>query len=146
MKRNIELWFVVVFVVVNLAAPLVIGEKFPFTVSPMFCDQPSCYVTYEVLGPDGERLDESEFGLHLVYDGNPPGYGMGIEPKSTLHGFGQQASEAELKAHVQTTLARPAFQNYPFVIVRRHYVCCKDHCLERVDAEIKVENMGSDNE
>ncbi len=88
-RRRVETGVVVAFVLVQLAAPLVVGEVYPFTISPMFSDRPECYAQYEVFDENGKPLDASQFGLHLVYDGNPPGFGVGVCPRPTLHEFGQ---------------------------------------------------------
>lgn len=80
---------VILFVAINLFAPLIVGELYPFTVSPMFRDQPSEYCTYQLFDDAGNELELEKFGLHLIYDGNPPGLGMGIEAEPTLHKFGE---------------------------------------------------------
>ena len=120
--RKLETFCVVAFVVVNLVAPLVIGEVFPFTISPMFSDQPSEYCVYQVLDQNGQPIDGEPFGLHLVYDGNPPGLGMGIQAQPTLHGFGETATVEQLKAHVEDILA--AMPEQEFVTVERCLVRC----------------------
>ena len=38
--RRQETVFIVGFIVINLIGPIVLGERFPFTISPMFCDGP----------------------------------------------------------------------------------------------------------
>ena len=96
--RKLELFCVIAFVSVNLVAPMVVGEMYPFTISPMFSDQPQEYCVYEVLDQNGQLIDSEPFGLHLVYDGNPPGLGMGIQAQPTLHGFGETATLEQLKA------------------------------------------------
>jgi len=40
-SRSLELWLAAAFTVVHLVAPVVIGERYPFTISPMFYDQPA---------------------------------------------------------------------------------------------------------
>ena len=71
-KRNHtwELLAAAAFVVVHLTSPLWIGELYPFTVSPMFCDSPNECCRYEVFTADGTPLDAQQFNLHMVYDGN----------------------------------------------------------------------------
>ena len=80
---------VVLFVAINLVAPLMVGELYPFTISPMFRDQPGEYCTYQLLDEAGNELELEKYGLHLIYDGNPPGLGMGIKAEPTLHRFGE---------------------------------------------------------
>ena len=77
-SRGLELAAVVVFVVVNLFAPLVVSEMYPFAISPMFCDQPSQYCTYQLFDEAGNGIDSEDFGLHMVYDGNLQGWGWGL--------------------------------------------------------------------
>lgn len=102
--RKLETFCVVAFVIVNLVAPLVIGEVFPFTISPMFSDQPAEYCVYRVLDQNGQLIDGEPFGLHLIYDGNPPGLGMGIQAQPTLHGFGETVTLEQLRSHVEAKL------------------------------------------
>lgn len=89
MRRKLEMVSVFAFVAISLVAPFVLGELYPFTVSPMFRDQPEKYCTYQVFDESGNELDLEKYGLHLVYDGNPPGLGMGIEARPTMHRFGE---------------------------------------------------------
>lgn len=101
-----ELVAVAAFVIVQLVAPFVVGEVYPFTISPMFSDRPERYALYRVTDGAGVELDPAAFGLHLVYDGNPPGFGVGIAAPPTLHPFGSIASEHEVTARVREVLSR----------------------------------------
>jgi len=101
--RRLELFAVVAFVGVNLIAPAVVGEMYPFTISPMFRDQPNQYCTYQLFDESGNEVDLEDFGLHLVYDGNPPGLGMGIEPAPLMHDFGEVPELEEVIAHLRKT-------------------------------------------
>ena len=141
MKRKSEVLFVALFVGFNLTAPLLLHEKFPFTISPMFCDQPDQYATYEVFDPEGNSLPQADFGLHLVYDGNPPGLGMGIQPRPTVHAFGECSSESEIRSHVSRSLSRlDKYEALRYVVIHRHEVHC-EHCqLVRCDTRWKVDN------
>ncbi len=118
-QRRIELLAVAAFVLVNLLAPVLCGELYPFTVSPMFSDQPSAYCTYEILASDGKSLELEPFGLHLVYDGNPPGLGMGIVPRSTLHEFGEVCDERIVLDRVRQTMQDAAIVG-PLTVKRTH--------------------------
>ena len=137
-KRTPELMVAALFVAIHLAAPWVVGERYPITISPMFQDQPAEYCLYEVLDPDGHVLDPVPFGLHLVYDGNPPGLGMGIEPPPTLHAFGEVATAAELNQHVGQILADHPEWNLPAVTVRRIHVHPEGYQLTESVSEIKI--------
>jgi len=126
-NRPIELVAVVVFVVVNLFAPLVVGEMYPFTISPMFCDQPTQYCTYQLYDEAGSELDLETFGLHLVYDGNPPGLGMGIEAAPQLHPFGVVPEVDEVASHVRK-VADELDVRFDSVRVVQTVVCCNGKC------------------
>ena len=119
-NRKLEIFCVVTFVIINLAGPMVVGEMYPFTISPMFSDQPNEYSVYEVFDESGQPIDSEPFGLHLVYDGNPPGLGMGIQAQPTLHEFGETATTDQLKSHVQKKLAQ--MPERKFVTVKRSLV------------------------
>ena len=138
-KRKLEIFCVLAFVVVNLAAPMVVGEMYPFTISPMFSDQPCEYCVYEVFDENGLPIDAELFGLHLVYDGNPTGLGMGIQAEPTLHGFGETATVDQLRLHVQTKLTE--MPKRKFVTVRRCLVRCVDHCPVEAVVEVKVDRV-----
>lgn len=116
---RIELLAVAAFVLLNLLAPILCGELYPFTVSPMFSDQPSAYCTYEIFDSNGKELDPELFGLHLVYDGNPPGLGMGIVPRPTLHEFGEVCDEQTVANQVRQTM-RDADVVGPLTVKRTH--------------------------
>lgn len=93
------------FLAANALVPLIWGDVYPFTTAPMFRDTPQHYCRYRVSGPEGE-LPVSDFLLQRIYDGNPPGYGVGIEPPPTLNVFGEVQSEAQVRAHVAQILRR----------------------------------------
>ncbi len=104
--RRIELLAVGLFIVVQVAAPFVVGEVYPFTISPMFSDRPARHAVYRLTDKAGKELDPTPFGLHLVYDGNPPGFGVGIAAPPTLHAFGEVATQSEITAHIRGVLQR----------------------------------------
>ena len=105
-KRSFEKIAVVAFVVINLLGPFLIGERYPFTIAPMFCDEPSQFAEYELYDAEGNRLSLAEFQLQRNYDGNPPGLGVGIQPPSTFDTFGEVPTREELHAHVQAMLQK----------------------------------------
>jgi len=90
---------VIVILLANLLGPLVIGERFPFTISPMFRQEPTCYSEFSVRGPEGQSLALNRFALQRVYDGNPVGLGVGIQPPPTLDEFGRVPTREELLEH-----------------------------------------------
>ena len=131
-KRNHrwELLAAATFVVVHLTSPLWIGELYPFTISPMFCDSPTQCCRYEVFDADGTALDAKQFNLHMVYDGNPPGLGMGIVPEPTLHPFGEVASRQDVVAHVQSVLQRLGADQPRQVVVHQHHFFSADNRIK----------------
>ena len=118
-RRSWELAAAAVFVAVHLLAPVVLGEMYPFTISPMFCDQPTEACTYEVTDADGQPIDAATFNLHLVYDGNPPGLGMGIVARDTLHSYCVPCDQAQVTAHVQSVMKQKGIVG-PIMIRQRH--------------------------
>lgn len=136
-SRRPELIAVCAFVAVNLFAPFLVGEMYPFTISPMFSDQPSQYCTYRILDEGGGELDLEPFGLHLVYDGNPPGLGMGIEAAPRLHGFGDVPELETVAKHVR---ARAATMQLDCSLIRicQTVVCCNGTCPEKTVRESMV--------
>lgn len=136
-SRKLELTAVAAFVAVNLLAPFVVGEMYPITISPMFCDQPTQYCTYEILDDSGNNLELEPFGLHLVYDGNPIGLGMGIEAKPQLHGFGEVPELAAVVEHVRTTAKLLNLKNQT-IEIRQTFVCCNG---TRPESETRIASV-----
>jgi len=94
--------FVGLFLTANLLGPIVLGECYPFSIAPMFCEQPTCYCSYEVLDADGRSLPPERFGLIRVYDGNPVGLGCGIRPPETIDRFGAVPTAEEITDQVRS--------------------------------------------
>jgi hypothetical protein len=114
------------FVAANVAIPLTLGDVYPFTVAPMFCDAPQAYCNYRVYDPNGKLLADNStrridppgapdpFYLRRYYDGNPTGLGVGICPPPTIDGgtFGSIHDEQHVRSHIAECLAdypAPAF-------------------------------------
>ena len=136
-SRRLELVAVVLFVVVNLLAPLVVGEMYPFTISPMFRDQPEQYCTYQLFDESGSEIAPETFGLHLVYDGNPPGLGMGIEAVSRMHEFGEVPNLDEVEMHVRN-VAKSSSAEHSRIRISQSVVCCNGTCPEANVREVVV--------
>lgn len=108
------------FVAANVIVPLTLGDVYPFTVAPMFCDAPRAYCNYRVYAPDGTLLADNStrridppggpdpFCLRRYYDGNPTGCGVGVCPPPTIDGgiFGSVHDEAHVRAHFTECLAK----------------------------------------
>lgn len=90
----------VAFAACTVVLPVLVGDLYPFTITPMFRDSPRLYCRYEVLDPQGVPLPLGDFGLQRNYDGNPVGLGAGIRPPPSLDEFGTAPDEAALRAHV----------------------------------------------
>ena len=98
-----------------MLGPILLGECYPFSIAPMFCEQPTCYCEYAITGPNGEALSLEAFGLQRIYDGNPVGLGVGIVPPETLDRFGEVPTPDQVISHVQSR--RDAWGSLPYVDV-----------------------------
>jgi hypothetical protein len=102
----------------NVVVPLVWGDVYPFTSAPMFRDNPRQCCNYRVYAPDGRELESEDWLCHRVYDGNPVGYGVGIEPPKVLElRFGVVHGEEAVREHMAAILARPEHAGLEFVDV-----------------------------
>jgi len=110
-SRWFELCLAAAFMVVHLVAPVVIGERYPFT-------------------------------IYLVYDGNPPGLGMGITPTETLHPYSQPCQQQEVTDHVRSIMKRDGITG-PITITRRH-LFHQDHKIsdETDQWEVSIDGPG----
>ena len=131
-SRSLELCLAAAFTVVHLVAPIVIGERYPFTISPMFYDQPAECCTYVLTDADGAIIDAERFNLHLVYDGNPPGLGMGIEPTETLHPYCLPCQQQQVTDHVRGIMQRDSIAG-PITITRRHLFPQNNQIVDKTD-------------
>ena len=140
-RKKWELLAAAAFVLIHLTSPFWIGELYPFTISPMFCDSPQTCCKYEVFDEDGSQLDANQFNLHMVYDGNPPGLGMGISPQPTLHLFGEVATREEVVNHVREILNSKDGPSTKRVVVHQHRFFAENYQIRQeekiwtVDAE-----------
>ena len=101
---RIALVSAVSFAVCNLLLSIVFEDLYPFTIAPMFRDNPQLYCDYQVLDPQGTQLSLRDFQLQRNYDGNPLGLGAGVRPPHSLDTFGSVPDEAMLIAHVSRIL------------------------------------------
>jgi len=100
----------------NLVLSIVFGDLYPFTITPMFCDNPRLFSVYQVLDPQGVQLSLRDLQLQRNYDGNPIGLGAGVRPPPSFDEFGTAPDEAELSAHVARVIA-DRFPELPYVDV-----------------------------
>ena len=115
-RHGSERIFVLAFLGVSLVGPLLAGECFPFSIAPMFCQQPTVYCRYRVTDPTGDALPLERFALQRVYDGNPVGLGCGIRPADTRDEFGKVPTVEEVVAHLRSR--DQAWEELPYVDVR----------------------------
>jgi hypothetical protein len=122
LRSQLALFAAALLLAANVVVPLVWGDVYPFTSSPMFRDAPACCCNYRVYGPDGRELPQEDWLVQRIYDGNPVGYGVGIQPPAVLEqDFCRPADEPAVRAHIGRQFANPANENYPYVeIVQEH--------------------------
>ena len=109
---------VVALLAANIVVPVLFGDVYPFTSSPMFRDCPAQCGNYRIFAADGRELPADEWLMQRVYDGNPIGYGVGIRPPAILEQqFGELADEAAVRRHIQQQLALPQHREHAFVEV-----------------------------
>jgi hypothetical protein len=107
----------------NVVVPLVWGDVYPFTSAPMFRDNPRQCCNYRVYAPDETELPAEEWLCQRIYDGNPLGYGVGIEPPPVLEReFGQVHNEQHIREHVARLLNEPRHRTLAYVVVEQAIV------------------------
>ena len=111
-----EVIFILGFIGLNMFAPVVFGERFPFTISPMFCDEPSCYCDYALTDSNGQPVNLVDLNMQRVYDGNPVGLGVGIRPPATLDQFGVVPTQEEVTQHLLNQIEK--WPDTPFLNVQ----------------------------
>ncbi len=116
LRGKLQLAAAAIYVLLNLAVPAFFEDLYPFTRGPMFCDQPEQYCNYYVYAPDGRTLPLDEFHLQRVYDGNPPGLGVGMKHPPTLDQFGKVPEESTLRSHVCARLLQMPELDYVEVV------------------------------
>ena len=106
-RHRAEILFCSLFVAVNLIVPMLCDDLYPFTSAPMFRDHPRQYCNYSVFAPEGNELPAADFLVQRVYDGNPPGVGVGIAPPPVLEQvFGTVADRRQVSQHVRKILSK----------------------------------------
>ena len=114
--------FVVVglFLAAHFVVPLVWGDVYPFTSAPMFRDNPQRYCSYHVFAPDGTELPQEDWLVQRVYDGNPVGYGVGVQPPEVIEQkFGIVHDEQEVRDHILRHFSKTQNARWPFVTVEQ---------------------------
>jgi hypothetical protein len=106
------------FLAAHVVVPLVWGDVYPFTSAPMFRDNPQRYCSYHVFAPDGTELPQEEWLVQRVYDGNPVGYGVGVQPPGVMEQrFGIVHDEQEVREHIVRQFSKTQNARWPFVTV-----------------------------
>ncbi len=112
-----QLAFVAAFVIVNLVMPVVVADLYPFTSAPMFRDQPRRYCNHYAFAPDGKEIPAERLSLQRIYDGNPTGLGVGIQPPPVLERtFGDVPDRETVETHVRTQLAKHPDLDYVEIV------------------------------
>jgi hypothetical protein len=104
--RRGRIWIIAAWAALQIVAPILYLELYPFSRSPMFRDAPRLYTEYEVVDDEGRSLPLADFQLSRVYFGNPPGLGVGYEPPATIDRFGEVTPEEALLSSVGEGLSR----------------------------------------
>lgn len=121
-RSRLALAAVGLLLLANIVVPLVWGDVYPFTSSPMFRDAPACCCNYRVYAPDGRELPPEDWLVQRIYDGNPVGYGVGLCPPAVLERFGHACSETTVREHIARQFTHPQNRDYPFVEVAQEVI------------------------
>ena len=66
----------------------------------------------------GAELPAEEWLCQRIYDGNPLGYGVGIQPPAVIEQcFGDVHSEEHIREHIERLLAEPRHRDVSYVEV-----------------------------
>ena len=102
----------------NVVVPLMWGDVYPFTSAPMFRDNPVQCCNYRVFAPDGTEMPGEQWLCQRIYDGNPLGYGVGIQPPPVIEQqFGEVHAERDIREHFGRLLAEARHRRLPHVEV-----------------------------
>ena len=100
------------FVVLEVGAPLVFEEMYPFSRMGLFTDAPRVAVAYDVKSPEGRALDPQDFGLGLAYVGergfsarHPSPHVSGLREPPGLHAIDVIPSEQDVVKTIQGHLS-----------------------------------------
>jgi len=94
-----------------------------------------------VTDADRAPLDAESFNLHLVYDGNPPGLGMGIKPTETLHPYCLPCQQQQVTDHVRGIMKQDGIAG-PITITRRRLFPQNHRIVEETDRwEVSIDDL-----
>lgn len=106
MRSRIALFAAAVLLAANVVVPVIWGDVYPFTSAPMFRDAPVKCCQYRVFDATGQELPAENWLMQRVYDGNPVGYGVGVQPPAMLEQvYGVVHDEATARWHVERQFA-----------------------------------------
>lgn len=109
-----------VLVAANGGVPVLWGDVYPFTSAPMFRDAPTECCQYTVRSLDQQGLEQASWLLQRVYDGNPVGYGVGIQaPRVLEQRYGEVHDQASIQQHVSRQFSHPANAAHPAVEIEQ---------------------------
>ena len=118
-KTWLGLVLVGLFLLAHVVIPVVWGDIYPFTSAPMFRDAPQHYCNYRVLDPSGVVLSNQDWLTFRTYDGNPVGYGVGIQPPPVLERFGEIMDEATVRKHIEQQFKLAQNQRWDSVTIEQ---------------------------
>jgi len=102
----------------NVVVPLVFGDLYPFTSAPMFRDCPVQCCRYRVFAASGRELPAGEWLVQRIYDGNPVGYGVGLQAPAVVEKeFGAVEDQSAVRAHIERQLALAQHRQHQWVEV-----------------------------
>ena len=117
------LTFVALLLAANVVVTLIWGDVYPFTSAPMFRDCPAQCCNYHVYAPDGRELPAEDWLVQRIYDGNPVGYGVGLQPPPVIEQqFGVVFDEATVRRHIERQFFRPGNGPYDHVEVLQEVI------------------------
>jgi hypothetical protein len=89
----------------------------------MFRDSPVQFANYRVLDEHGREMPRKDWLVNRIYDGNPVGYGVGVQPPPVLEQeFGVVHSQEEVERHFAAQLRRPQHRHVSVVEVVQEVV------------------------
>jgi hypothetical protein len=122
-RSRLALLAAAALLIANIVVPVIWGDVYPFTSAPMFRDCPREFCNYYVYDAAGRELPQADWLVQRIYDGNPLGYGVGVQPPNVLEQeFGVVHDETTVRQHFQRQLAQPRHQQLAFVNVVQEVV------------------------
>ena len=117
-RQHLAAGLAALLLVAHAITPPFWGDVYPFTTGPMFRDSPRECCNYRVFDLDGTELSPRDWQVQRIYDGNPPGYGVGVRPPPVLERtFGVVHAQELVRQHFMAQLQRPEHRDRSGVVV-----------------------------